>query len=189
MTLGEKLKAARLEAGLSQRQLCGETITRNMLSQIENGSANPSMATLQYLAGQLGKPLGYFVEEDGVASPNPKVMDRARQAYGGRQYREVLAALEEYKGPDPLFEEEYGYLSALAALGYAEELLGQGDAATAEVLLDGVHRSSIYYRVDMERHRRLLLSRAYPILEAQCREQEDFRMAYEYACKARQLPK
>ena len=32
MELGEKLKQARLEAGLSQRQLCGEEITRNMLS-------------------------------------------------------------------------------------------------------------------------------------------------------------
>ena len=51
MAVGDKLKAARLEAGLSQRQLCGDVITRNMLSQIENGSANPSVATLQYLAG------------------------------------------------------------------------------------------------------------------------------------------
>ena len=43
MTLGEKIKQARQEAGLSQRQLCGDAITRNMLSQIENGSARPSM--------------------------------------------------------------------------------------------------------------------------------------------------
>ena len=46
MTLGEKIRQARLEAGLSQRQLCGDTVTRNMLSQIENGSARPSMDTL-----------------------------------------------------------------------------------------------------------------------------------------------
>ena len=31
MELGEKLKQARLALGLSQRQLCGDTITRNML--------------------------------------------------------------------------------------------------------------------------------------------------------------
>ncbi|WP_353959843.1 helix-turn-helix domain-containing protein, partial [Klebsiella pneumoniae] len=59
MALGELLKQARLEKGLSQRQLCGEEITRNMLSQIENGSAKPSMATLSYLAGRLGKPVSY----------------------------------------------------------------------------------------------------------------------------------
>ena len=35
MTLGEKIRQARLEAGLSQRQLCGGEVTRNMLSQIE----------------------------------------------------------------------------------------------------------------------------------------------------------
>ena len=63
MTLGEKLKAARLEAGLSQRQLCGDVITRNMLSQIENGSARPSMDTLGYFAGKLGKPISWFLEE------------------------------------------------------------------------------------------------------------------------------
>ena len=52
MELGQKLRLARQEAGLSQRQLCGEVITRNMLSQIENGSAKPSMETLRYLAGR-----------------------------------------------------------------------------------------------------------------------------------------
>ena len=54
MELGQKLRLARQEAGLSQRQLCGEVITRNMLSQIENGTAKPSMETLRYLAGRLG---------------------------------------------------------------------------------------------------------------------------------------
>ena len=34
MELGEKLRRARLEAGFSQRALCGDEITRNMLSQI-----------------------------------------------------------------------------------------------------------------------------------------------------------
>ena len=43
MELGEKILQARLEAGLSQRQLCGEEITRNMLSLIEHGNAKPSM--------------------------------------------------------------------------------------------------------------------------------------------------
>lgn len=69
MELGEKLKQARLEAGLSQRALCGDTITRNMLSQIENGTANPSMDTLRYLAGALGKPVSYFLEEQPDPCP------------------------------------------------------------------------------------------------------------------------
>ena len=68
MELGAKLKQARLEAGLSQRQLCGDVITRNMLSQIENGAARPSMDTLRYLASRLGKTLGYFLEEEETVS-------------------------------------------------------------------------------------------------------------------------
>ena len=70
MELGQKLRLARQEAGLSQRQLCGEVITRNMLSQIENGSAKPSMETLRYLAGRLGKSVSFFLEEDAVLSSN-----------------------------------------------------------------------------------------------------------------------
>lgn len=64
MELGEKILQVRKEAGLSQRQLCGEVITRNMLSQIEHGAAKPSMDTLKYLASRLGKPVSYFLEED-----------------------------------------------------------------------------------------------------------------------------
>ena len=81
MELGEKLRQARLEAGLSQRQLCGEEITRNMLSQIENGSAKPSMDTLRYFAQRLGKPVSWFLEEEGAISPNSQVMAAARAAF------------------------------------------------------------------------------------------------------------
>ena len=63
MELGEKIRQARLEAGLSQRQLAGEEITRNMLSLIENGSAKPSVKTLRYLSRRLEKPLSYFLED------------------------------------------------------------------------------------------------------------------------------
>ena len=64
MELGEKIRAARLAAGLSQRQLCGEDITRNMLSLIENGGAKPSVKTLTLLAERLGKPVSYFLDEN-----------------------------------------------------------------------------------------------------------------------------
>ena len=106
MDLAEKLKAARLEAGLSQRQLCGDTITRNMLSQIENGAARPSMATLQYLAQRLGKPVSYFLEEQAVVSPNLENITQARNAYGQQDYAQVLAMLEAFKEPDEAFGEE-----------------------------------------------------------------------------------
>ena len=75
MELGARIRQARLDAGLSQRQLCGDVITRNMLSQIENGSARPSMDTLKYLAQQLGTTISYFLDEQAISSPNVALME------------------------------------------------------------------------------------------------------------------
>lgn len=187
MEMGKKIKQARLEAGLSQRQLCGDTITRNMLSQIENGAARPSMDTLKFLAAQLGKSVSFFLEETAVETPNPQVMQDARQAYVQRRFADLLAILTSYRGPDPLFDEEMWYLSALAALGRAEELLRMGDTAAAALLLEQVHRGSIYYRPDLEQRRRLMLEKAYQELEEFYRLQEDYKQAYVYACKLREF--
>ena len=187
MLLGEKLKTARLEAGLSQRQLCGDVITRNMLSQIENGTASPSMATLQYLAGKLGKSVSYFLQEQAVDSPNPALMQQAREAYGKHQYAQVLQLLENYHSPDPLFDQEHNYLAALCALAHSAALLPQ-DAATAVMLLEQLPRDSIYYRRDMEQTRLQLLAKAYPLLETYYKDRKDFENAYLCACKQRDLP-
>lgn len=101
MELGQKIKQARLEAGLSQRQLCGGEITRNMLSLIENGSAQPSMKTLSYLAGQLGKPLSYFLddrsENERELAQGVLLLRQAQEALGeGKQElaRELLERLD-----------------------------------------------------------------------------------------------
>ena len=119
MTLGEKLRAARLEAGITQRQLCGDTITRNMLSQIENGSAKPSMQTLQYLAKQLGRPMSWFLEEDGAISPNLQVILAAREAYG--DWEKSRQILQSYREPDILLDPEYRLLLQETLLSLAEE--------------------------------------------------------------------
>ena len=50
MTLGQKVRQARIRAGLTQEQAAGGRITRNMLSLIENDLSAPSMKTLEYLA-------------------------------------------------------------------------------------------------------------------------------------------
>ena len=144
MELGEKIRQARLEAGLSQRALCGDVITRNMLSQIENGSAKPSMATLQHLAKGLGKPVGFFLEEQSVLSPNPQLMQDARQAYAEKDHSRVLTLLEDYQDPDPLFDQEKHYLWALSALALAEARLHTAPQ-TAENYLEQINRAAPAY--------------------------------------------
>lgn len=133
MELGKRLKAARLDAGLSQRQLCGEIITRNMLSQIENGTARPSMDTLRYLAERLGKPMAFFLDEDPVLSPNRGLMERARAVLeaGGA----LLDALSGYAEPDPVYDREYRILRWLGLLRAAEEAADTGREIYARELL------------------------------------------------------
>ena len=123
MELGEKLRQARLAAGLSQRQLCGEEITRNMLSQIENGAARPSMKTLQYLAGRLGKSISYFLEEAAVVSPNVEVIASARRLYDSGDPAGAALVLEGYTAPDEIFDREKGLLQKLCLLDMAEKAL------------------------------------------------------------------
>ena len=100
MELGEKIRQARLEAGLSQRQLCGEEITRNMLSQIEHGTAKPSMKTLSFLAARLEKPISYFLDEEIPMLPDRKVLEAiscltaAEDAIAGEKYPYARQLLE-----------------------------------------------------------------------------------------------
>lgn len=51
-----EMMKARIEAGMTQKQLSERTgINQSNLSRIENGSANPSVATLEKIASALGK--------------------------------------------------------------------------------------------------------------------------------------
>lgn len=163
MELGQRLRQARLEAGLSQRQLCGEEITRNMLSLIENGTAKPSMDTLRYLAARLGKPVGYFLEEQAVTSPNQAAMDAARQAYAAGRYGDCLQALEAYRGTDEIFDPERWLLEALSCMALAERSL-EKPAYAAELLgrAKTAGERTPYYTDGLERQRLLALYQATP---------------------------
>lgn len=164
MELGQRLKQARLEAGMSQRQLCGNVITRNMLSQIENGSARPSMDTLRYLAAQLGKPMAYFLEEEAVQLPNRPVMDRARQLYAQGSFTEAARVLSDYAAPDPVYDPEKHLLQAGITLGLARQALDQGRHRLARQLLEdeNLWTGKLYVDDAVKRQRLLLMYEAAP---------------------------
>ena len=172
MELGEKIKQARLEAGLSQRQLCGDAVTRNMLSQIENGSARPSMDTLRYFAARLGKTLSYFLEEDAVLSPNQQVMARAREAYDSGSWGAVLEILKEFRQPDELFCRERDLLEALAALELAHWALDRDKDLLARQLMEELNIEGPGYCIrELRRRRGLILGRVMPEERSRiCRE-------------------
>jgi transcriptional regulator with XRE-family HTH domain len=56
MEIGSKIKKLRTAKLMTQAELAGPQITRNMLSQIENGSALPSLSTIVYIAERLNVP-------------------------------------------------------------------------------------------------------------------------------------
>ncbi len=63
MNIGEKIKSLRTSKFMTQSELAGSEITRNMLSRIENGSAQPSLDTLKYLATRLNVSAGYLLSD------------------------------------------------------------------------------------------------------------------------------
>jgi transcriptional regulator with XRE-family HTH domain len=59
--IGEKLRAARLNAGISLRELAKKAeMSASMLSQIETGKAYPSVRSIYDIAAALDLPVDYF---------------------------------------------------------------------------------------------------------------------------------
>lgn len=161
MELGQRIRQARLETGLSQRQLCGDTITRNMLSRIENGAVRPSMTTLRFLAEALGKPVSYFLDETAVTSPNVERMAQARQRYEAGEFAKVLELLEDYQQPDEIFAWEKALLQAKCYLSLASQAIGQDRLPYGAELLNRAEQAgkqTPYFGVELERERLLLLA-------------------------------
>ena len=129
MTLGEKIKKARLDRHMTQRDVVGSSITRNMLSKIENNSATPSMKTLEFLAAQLNLPISYFVSENVVAVI-PRSLQAAREAFSAGQYDAALALLEEADGLEDE-QDETQLLCALCHLHLAAAASRRDDAQAA----------------------------------------------------------
>ncbi len=90
--VGERLRAARLAAGLSQRDLSFEGCTAAYVSRIEAGARTPSYQILREFAKRLGVTADYLATGDAAAAaPDPLVeaeialrlgeLDRAEEIY------------------------------------------------------------------------------------------------------------
>lgn len=129
MTLGEKLRTARLERGLTQTQVAGDQITRNMLSQLEHDSASPSVKTLEYLAAVLGVRVGWLLDDQEGGAGTREVLEQARDLF---RAKDVRACMELLKDHPEAQEEECRLLLIRSALQCAWEDLGAGRIQEAE---------------------------------------------------------
>src|SRR5919198_4951188 len=76
VTLGERVRAARRELGMSQAQLAGEELTKGFISQVEAGLVRPSLRSLQIIATRLGRSLDYFIGDETLAGAKRPVFHR-----------------------------------------------------------------------------------------------------------------
>ena len=131
--MGERIRQARLEAGLTQKQVCGEHMSRNMLSLIESGSANPSLATLQHLSAVLKKPVGYFFGEKTGEAASRELAEKAWNAYRNGQFREAARLLDQ----DPKLEafSDVPVLKALILLELSQQAIEEQRFPYAKELL------------------------------------------------------
>ncbi len=89
MNIGEKIKRIRTAKLMTQRELAGGEITRNMLSRIENGAAQPSMSTVVYIAERLNVSPGFLLagEEDEWLYFKSNDMNNIKKAYSDKNFR------------------------------------------------------------------------------------------------------
>ncbi len=141
MDIGKKIKKLRVEKLMTQRELTGGEITRNMLSRIENGAALPSLGTVVYLAEKLGVPAGYLLSEgeEEFIYHKTSVMKNIRRAYTDRNFELCRdMCLSEFDELD----DELELILTDCCLGVAEESMREGRLHKACAFLDEAVRHS-----------------------------------------------
>lgn len=153
MSIGRRILEARQEKGLSQRELAGENITRNMLSALEHDKAKPSLDTLCYLAQTLDKPVGYFLEEDvPLPADGYDLLCKARQRCDAGDYRGCLGLLGKIPEGEVLAREA-AVMKTHALIALAEQAIVDRRLPYARELLDQARKSAKrcpYFRKEAE---------------------------------------
>ena len=113
MTLGQKIKAIRVQKKITQSALAKDQITRNMLSAIENDKAQPSLSTLVYIAKCLGVPPEYLLsDKDDLAFYIKRdKIDSIRFAYQTQKYKYCIKLIKDI----PELDDEMYYLLAVCS--------------------------------------------------------------------------
>ncbi len=119
--LGKKIKEARIARKMTQSEVVGDFITRNMLSQIESGSATPSIKTLEYLSRVLDVPLFQLMPDQIEQKEDPLVaLEKAKRLLAKGAYEKVIELEKEY--PKELFD-EFSAIFSYACLRLAKQSL------------------------------------------------------------------
>ena len=135
MQIGEKIKQLRLSKLMTQADLAGTQITRNMLSSIEHGAALPSLPTAMYIAERLNVPVGYLLSDADQEFFYRKMMSmpNIRHAFEAQDYTGCLSFLSAL-GEEQ--DDELYLLRAECEYGAAKQALEQGRLRIAAIAFD-----------------------------------------------------
>ncbi|WP_445255624.1 helix-turn-helix domain-containing protein [Nocardioides aurantiacus] len=150
-SVGPRLRALRLEAGLTLSDLAATTgISVSTLSRLESGGRRPTLELLLPLARAHGLALDDLVDSSGAA--DPRVPQRAvtrggmtmvplsRRAGGLQAYKLTIAPGRRRRDPDPQTHEGYEWLYVLdgrlrMVLGEHDVVLEPGEVAEFDTRL------------------------------------------------------
>lgn len=127
MTIGEKIRARRKMLGMTQKDVAGEYITRNMICRIESGEVSPSLQTLTQIANALSVSVSYLVsdKDDYALFLALETLPRLREAYASERYADCISLIRRL--PDEARENEIAYLAAAAFAALAERAVVEGN--------------------------------------------------------------
>ena len=136
MNIGKRIRQLRLSKLMTQADLAGDQITRNMLCNIERGTALPSLPTAMYLAGRLGVPVGLLLAEEGGEFPYRKMieMPNIRRAFAAGDFTGCLSLLHSSFPAER--DDELSLLCAEAEFGAARNAFEEGRFRRAAAAFD-----------------------------------------------------
>ena len=130
MTIGEKIRSARIQKNMTQSDVVEDKITRNMLSAIEGDKASPSLDTLLFIAAKLDLPPEYLVSDydDVSVYRKNKLITEIRSCFREKKYTECIALIDSIG----LIDDELAYISCYSNFELGVSSAKNGAFLTAE---------------------------------------------------------
>jgi transcriptional regulator with XRE-family HTH domain len=127
--VGERIRAERLRAHLTQQQLADGRYTKAYISALENGLAKPSLAALTFIAGKLGLAPASFLSDSDPAWSRLEADLALASGDWVRAVDAYTALLEAETQPIRRAELRRGLAEALVRLERSSEALAEASAS------------------------------------------------------------
>ncbi|MGH2404521.1 MAG: tetratricopeptide repeat protein [bacterium] len=153
MTLGEKVRQARKNRGITQRALAGGDLSESFISMLEHDKVRPSLETLRILAGRLSVPVGDLLDAD----PPPRKLAAAKLELGNallrrNSYTEAMEAFQDAErasADDASLEFAFRIHNGIgqALMGMRQFDLARDHLERAQTIADALGRPDLLSRV------------------------------------------